>query len=784
MPGNEQAQPRFQETDNSVLKLLNQTEQTYRDSSYWPQSMIKPYNPDDLVRARYDYSIYEDMMKDDQVSVCMQLKKDLVLGSGYEIFCEQSDEEQEKQEPKEEPEEDLEEEDPEESEDPADGWDDAQEEIRKDLECRIQEDPDMDFDQSLEEMLSAYEYGFSISEPLFKHKDDGSITLKSIKARHPTTWLLHTDEFGNMKRYEQRGPKTSIDVPAEALIHYINQSRFQNPYGQSDLRACYTAWKIKLEIVKYYAIFLEGKASPKAVAKYDKNAPQSAVDAVYNAIKSFHTKTAMAVPKEIELMFLECKSEGEVYIKGINLFNMFIGRALLIPDLLGFQGGETSGGSYSLGKDQMDVLFKHIGKRRKELEKIINRRIIKPMCKYNHGEMEKFPKFRFKPIKDDDALELAKVWVSAAGGKIYKASDEEINHFRRLCKFPEGAIERPDPPPMLPGVNPQGGNPPNKGPQDNGNAGGDQDPKEQDPKDKDQPAGEKEKQYKQEHDAHPFAYSRKVDFKAIENAMDRMKASVLADCEPVLEAMFANLSDQIRKKKIVQSQDIGKLDSLTLKGLPKLRQVLKKKFAEAHQEAKRQAYKEIHKGAQYKAPLPNDAFMKFLEEETFQYIGDFEYQVKKGVRAKIVEAIKSGKPVSSVTGILSEEGMELSEASLERYARTKFTEVMNRGRMEFFEESGVVAAYQYSAVMDDRTSEICSGLHGKVFAKDDAPIPPMHFNCRSVLIPITKYEDWKADKSVDGKNIDKFIDDNKGEGFSKYTLKGLYSHFGYRFKEE
>jgi hypothetical protein len=40
-------------------------------------------------------------------------------------------------------------------------------------------------------------------------------------------------------------------------------------------------------------------------------------------------------------------------------------------------------------------------------------------------------------------------------------------------------------------------------------------------------------------------------------------------------------------------------------------------------------------------------------------------------------------------------------------------------------------------------------------------------NCRSVLIPITIYENPKFDKTVDGQNIDKFIEENIGDGFAK-----------------
>ena len=38
-------------------------------------------------------------------------------------------------------------------------------------------------------------------------------------------------------------------------------------------------------------------------------------------------------------------------------------------------------------------------------------------------------------------------------------------------------------------------------------------------------------------------------------------------------------------------------------------------------------------------------------------------------------------------------------------------------------------------------------------------------NCRSVLIPITMFEEWSPDTSVGDKPIEEFIDENKGKGF-------------------
>jgi SPP1 gp7 family putative phage head morphogenesis protein len=221
----------------------------------------------------------------------------------------------------------------------------------------------------------------------------------------------------------------------------------------------------------------------------------------------------------------------------------------------------------------------------------------------------------------------------------------------------------------------------------------------------------------------------------------------------------------LAKKKIIEKKDIEKVDTIQIKYLKELKTILKASFMGIYKDSQVQAASELNK-ANYIQPTTSQEFLDLLEQETFAYIGDWQYNITKAMRNQLVIAIKEGKPLSSVINIMDDEGKSLSEVSLERYSRTKHTEVMNRGRLETFQSSGVVAAYQYSAILDDRTSDICRGLDGKIFKAGSEPVPPMHFNCRSVLIPITKYEEFEVDTHIGKTPITDFIEENKGKGFA------------------
>jgi SPP1 gp7 family putative phage head morphogenesis protein len=93
-------------------------------------------------------------------------------------------------------------------------------------------------------------------------------------------------------------------------------------------------------------------------------------------------------------------------------------------------------------------------------------------------------------------------------------------------------------------------------------------------------------------------------------------------------------------------------------------------------------------------------------------------------------------------------------AYLDTLSRTNLFEAMNEARYAEFTDPDMgdfVVALEYSAILDDRTTDICEALNGKTFAADspewDSLRPPNHYNCRSVLIPITAIDGWDGRES-------------------------------------
>jgi len=712
---------------NIIADAIHET--TLNETATDPNSQFNPWNSDDLYQKAGSYDIYEKMLKDDQIQVAMSIKKDLIIGSGYYIVCD-SDEDQE---------------------------------VRHDLEVALSEDCEAPFDDILAQLLSAYEYGFSISEKQFKLREDGSLTLKNIKTRNPVNWLLHQDIYGNVTRYEQQGTldQKFTDIDPNSLIHFVNNPRFSNPYGTSDLRSAYQAYFIKTQIIRYYAIYLEKAASPIPHAKYDQMAKTEDVNKIYAALKKFQSSTAIVYPKEFEIGFLQSTGDGKVFLDGIAMMNMLIGRALFVPDLLGFQGGPTTGGSQALGREQMVIFFKHIHRRRRILEDLVNKHLIQPMVIWNWGFVEKYPKFKLKPIDEELAMKNAEMWLKAISTAGYKPTDEEINHFKKIIEFPETNQEDlEDESDEIEEIAAES--------QIESDSDSEMET-ESDSKDEMEIANDEqpEKFAAKVYDYPPGDYYKKTNFAAIEKQLDSDQDLFTSESSKVINEIFEAFFERISKLKNLTPNGLSRLENLSLKPalLNKLKKLMSKSFKTTFENSRQLAQQEIFKSNF--ALQPADEFLKTLEAEDLNFIGDWEYQITKAARIQIIAAIKDGKPISSVIGFIKDDTVKAALVSLDRYSRTKFTEVMNKGRAEFFKETKVISGYQFAAVLDDRTSDICNGLHGKKFVAGTEPVPPMHFNCRSVLVPITIYEEFEPDEKVGGQNIETFIEDNIGKGFAK-----------------
>jgi SPP1 gp7 family putative phage head morphogenesis protein len=86
---------------------------------------------------------------------------------------------------------------------------------------------------------------------------------------------------------------------------------------------------------------------------------------------------------------------------------------------------------------------------------------------------------------------------------------------------------------------------------------------------------------------------------------------------------------------------------------------------------------------------------------------------------------------------------KLSEHQARTLTRTAITSTQSTALINVVERNkDIISGYMFTAILDGKTSAICSYHNGKVYDVDDARFrPPLHWNCRSTLIPVVKSKD-------------------------------------------
>lgn len=89
----------------------------------------------------------------------------------------------------------------------------------------------------------------------------------------------------------------------------------------------------------------------------------------------------------------------------------------------------------------------------------------------------------------------------------------------------------------------------------------------------------------------------------------------------------------------------------------------------------------------------------------------------------------------------------------EAVVRTAVSHISNASIFDTYRaQADVLAGVSFSATLDDRTSVLCASLDGSFWPLDSGNIqvPPLHFNCRSTLVPVTDWERLGLDPPPEG----------------------------------
>lgn len=705
------------------------------------------YNPSLLV-GRKGLSIFTEMRCDEQVKAAMAFKQGTVVATGWEI-----------QSPEGKPE----------------NWEMTtfvQEQLNK-LGTPSHDGGHRsrgDLSEKIIEILSSMEYGFSVTEKIWRETDSG-VELFDIKTRAPYDFDFKMDSYGNLLGLEQ----DNRDLPINKFIIHTYDSEFQNPYGKSDLEAVYRPWWIKSNAFRWLSMLLEKHGVPPIFALYNpEDYKLRERNDLKSALKNIQAATVGIIPKpdkdSIEMWTPELADNVQnVFLPAIDKFDNQISKGILMPGLLGLTSDESQG-SFARSQTHFDVFMLIIQRVRKDLEAVVNNEIVHEIVSYNFGEVEEMPVFKFKPLNSELKEGILETWQKLVEGKVVTPQPEDEKHIRNAVEFPpmsEETLKRNEPEPE----------PDNT-----------EDDETEDNDMLDDEEVNRELAAYLSLNRQPNQYERKVDFAQVAKDMNEREAEAVGMLVDIMKGVREATINNVRKSF---KPNVGWVSKYSLRGMAKfesgLFEVMNGNFkigAERVREEIPRALSTHNYSERGPSFVPKEA-LAYLKAQAIQskaIIGErLLTQIKQamlngikngqGAEDIIVEIEKTFVPYTGDDQVLRD-GKIPGKHRLETIVRTTSTEAFNQGRlvqMRSPEARRVVSAVQYSAIIDDRTTEVCQGLDQKIFrvTTDDLSslTPPNHYNCRSVLVPITIDEPVEESQVIDQTEVGR-AKQRAGEGFT------------------
>lgn len=147
------------------------------------------------------------------------------------------------------------------------------------------------------------------------------------------------------------------------------------------------------------------------------------------------------------------------------------------------------------------------------------------------------------------------------------------------------------------------------------------------------------------------------------------------------------------------------------------------------------------------APGPPDAYLQEYEAT----VDGALYRYEQGTRRRFAEltqkAAVEGWTIEQLTREVKSVVAGMTTWQAERIARTEVMRLWNVGAFQRMEqEDEDLIGYEYSVVMDNRTSHICADLDGVKVRRDRLQyVPPLHPHCRTILQPVYSFDDGAED---------------------------------------
>lgn len=727
----------FAQELNGTAPAILRGEIAFADPSRLYGGGIVQYNPSLLV-SRKGYREIDKIRDDDQVKAAQLLKKLAALQTGWTIKSP-------------------------EGKDQGEGESAIRWEVSEFVEWVLRHNLDRTtLENALLQVLTAKDYGFSVTEKVFSPIESGpwkgKLGLKALKTRRPHDFELTADEFGNLVGLRQQSVITASgqvagSYPIEKFVIFVNQGEFGNWYGKSEFEGIYHHWFVKSNALKWFSMLLEKFAVPWVIGFYDPDKTSREVkNQTKTIMQNLQAGTTSLFPRAggdeaFDIKVIEAvEQSARAFIDGITMLNQSISRGLLLPGLLGVTADESQG-SMARSQTHFDIFLLIVEMDRTNLATdVMDAQIIRQLVDLNFGPQDEYPYFEFYPLTDTVRADVMGLWKELLNSGAVKGQTADEKHIRNVLEFPEiDEEERAEQEAKDEELRKQIAS--GQGPMPPGGEGG-KPPQEED----EEPA-----EMMQFASRRPNRYEKRVDFAQVTKRLDTVATGGKGALTDALTVTRDKLIGLINRKG--DSIDPKFISSLELSGRSGFTTAMKETLRVAFDGGRQDLASEVGRPMRFQEGpnfVPREA-LAFLKSKSLQITATTYDRLLSDTKRILENKLSLGKTTQETTQELKElfdsyvgdeavlkDGAALESWQIERIVRTETTQAYNQGRIVMGRDpeiADLITGWEYSAILDARTSEVCASLDGRIFKPGDSDVdrlkPPNHPNCRSLFVAQT-----------------------------------------------
>lgn len=666
---------------------------------------------------------------------------------------------------------------------------DEAKEIAKFVENALFSEMSITRDALLSEILTMLPFGFSLFEKVYKVEND-KIVLEKLASRKQTTIKRRTTSDGSVW-VEQRLPYSvedavpvwCVDIPAEKLVLFTFRQEGDNYEGVSILRSAYKHRRYKDNLYKFDAVKHERQSVWIPVIYPAENASEEDIEIAKNIVKNIRANEegwiVMPGPKsawrEIEFLSMNAWSTSDLWTS-INHHNREISKNILAQFL---ELWNTESWSRALSEDQSDLFLLCLTSVANHICDIFNRYVIPELVDYNFN-VDAYPHLKFNKLWNVDFTKLSsslstlsswwlltpddnlEVWIRDVldlPSKVVEewVAEEDIVEKKPVIEIAEEMKKEVEEPVKAHDhshddvwhfdeeyraisqmfdnrfiISLQ-----------NETADGDH-------------YAELKKKWLKANDfekiaVRPLTFAeRKVNFISLKNALDSFENILDEKLEEIGEEIKQDLLAQV--KKAVEKNDIAAVWQISAKHTGKLSSALTEVQKEMFEIGKKTAAVEMS----VQVPPTKKEVRGAMRVQNDNMIEAMKWTLDTQTRTAVLTVVTNNSWSITAAGAAeavaaADEVIKQSLVKIKQNLKTLWLIwSVNLWRSTIFERyPEKVYWYQYSAVLDEKTTDYCRSLDGRVVKPWSAEffryMPPKHYNCRSLRVEILQDELFKPE---------------------------------------